>query len=219
MAPKGLVLLALFTACPVLANTVLSVDSVNTNLGVYNLWIDENNVATEAYWAGAINISVNGQSTIAFCAQLFVDINLGKNYNTVVDYANTASLERVALLLDYHFPTTAITGAGLQLAIWDIMEDGGDGLASGKVQAITATSPLYTGSNLTDASVLAAANVYLGYTTGLTTMAYYYDNTDQSTGAEVQDLISQTPEPSAIVLIFSGLALIGLGRLRRRVTR
>ena len=104
---------------------------------------------------------------------------------------------------------------GAQLAIWDILEDNGDGFSSGKIKSTAQTN----------SQVLASATNYeaISAPNGLpmmgTTLAYIYDNTDATTGAEVQDLIGQTPEPAAIILIFSGLALIGLGRLRRRVTR
>ena len=84
----------------------------------------------------------------------------GGTYNTALDFADTPNLKRVAWLLNNYYPTNAVTGAGLQLAIWDIMSDNGDGFTSGLVRKSTSNgSP-------TNATVLADAIQYEALSVG-----------------------------------------------------
>ena len=217
---RQLILLALLGASPCLATTLLYVVGEDT-LGE-NIYINENGTVTQA-WAGGLDINVggtgdgsNGDARVVLCVQLTVSIGKG-TYDTVIDFAdttpfNTANLERAAWLVDHDYPTSPVTGAALQLAIWDIMQDSGDGFNAGYVQAAT-------GTHATDPTVLADAINYETISVGKATpLAYVYIDTTLG-GAAVQDLIGQTPEPAAIVLMVSGLVLIGLSRLRRRAMR
>ena len=128
------VLLLVVSAAPALANTII-VNNVDTTLGEYSLYINETGTNTSAYWVGGIGISVDGYSRSVFCVQLFTDIYLNTTYDTVMDYSDTANLKRVGWLLQNEVPTAALytgaalqtAGAAFQLAIWDIIEDNGDG--------------------------------------------------------------------------------------------
>jgi hypothetical protein len=207
---KRLILLALLSACPVLANTLIVVGTDNS-LG-QNMWISENGTNKQV-WSGGIDLTVDSYARVVFCVELFININVA-TYNTVLDFADTPSLKRAAWLLNNYYPTDAVTGSAMQLAIWDIMTDNADGFTSGLVQKSTGTA--------TPATVLADAVNYETLSTGKSsTSAVIYHNT--LNGTPVQTLIGLwpstgpepiAPEPAAIFLMIGGLALIGLGRLR-----
>ena len=214
------------------------------SLGTGSVWIHEDktwvpgdtggsNVLVQ--WAGAIDITVDSYVRQVFCVQLFTDIGFG-TYNTTMDFSDTPNLERLGWLLQNEFPTTALyTGADLQLhaaafqlAFWDIIEDNGDGFAPGAGKITEATDPTDTlpASTPTDATLLAAAIQYETDSAPSANRSIYgvvYHNTTLD-GVPVQNLIgippddsgpSPAPEPAAVILICSGLALIGLSRLRR----
>jgi hypothetical protein len=212
---RTFLLLFLLTIGPALANTIIVVGTDN-NLG-QTIYLRENG-SNETAWAGGIDVRVDGYARILFCADLFVSIST-ETYNTVLDFADTPNLERVAWLLNNYFPTNAVTGAGLQLAIWDIMSDNGDGFTSGLVRKSSSAS------NPTNATVLADAIQYETLSVGKSsTNAVVYHNFAISGGAPAQTLIGlwptdggpiATPEPASIFMILSGLVLIGLGRFRR----
>ena len=148
----------LFLGCGLLSADTITVTGVDNTRGVTSLlWIDEHGTPTNVYYAGVINLLLNQTfQRDSLCAQLFVDIGLS-TYNTTVmtPYAAEAefgrNLEQAAWLVHKELPlvTTADEGAGLQLAIWDIVEDGGDGLTQGNVKA--STDP----SNPTDPTIPA----------------------------------------------------------------
>ncbi len=215
MCLRRFLLLFLLTIGPAVANTIIVVGTDN-NLGE-NIYLRENG-SNETAWAGGIDVRVDGYARILFCVDLFVNIST-ETYNTVLDFADTPNLKRVAWLLNNYYPTNAVTGAGLQLAIWDIMSDNGDGFTSGLVRKSTSNG------NPTNAAVLADAIQYEALSVGKSsTNAVIYHNFAIPGGAPAQTLIGlwptdggpiATPEPASIFMILSGLALIGLGRFRR----
>jgi hypothetical protein len=213
------------------------------SLGSGSVWIHEDqawvqgdtggsNVQVE--WAGAIDITVDSYVRQVFCVQLFTDIGFG-TYNTTMDFSDTPNLERLGWLLQNEFPTTALYTAGsdlqlhaaaFQLAFWDIIEDNGDGFAPGAGKITEATDPTDTlpASTPTDSALLDAAIQYETESLGMSSIyGVVYHNTTLG-GDPVQNLIgmppddsgpSPAPEPATVVMIFAGLALIGLSRLRR----
>ena len=233
MAPKGLILLVLFAACPAVANTIV-ITGVDTAVGYLNsLWIYDNGTNSQVYFAGGIDVTVDGYSRLLYCVDLDTNINVPGTYSTTIDFTDSAALQRVGWLMQNYWPSAIYTGAALQvhgaafqLAIWDIITDNGDGFGTttthaGKVSQSTNTS------HTTDSAVLAAAILYETESVGKSSnYGVVYHNT--SSGTTVQTLMGPTvtdngpspiPEPSAIILIFSGLALIGLSRLRRNSLR
>src|ERR1017187_9502062 len=163
MIPKSIILLAIWTAGTAFGNTII-VTGIDSAMGIQSISMDENGAATPIYWSGAIDINVDGYIRQVFCVQLFTDIYLNTTYDTVMDYSDTANLKRVGWLLQNEFPTAALytgaalqtAGAAFQLAIWDIIEDNGDGFAPGAGKLTQSTDA----SNLTDPAVLAAAIQY-----------------------------------------------------------
>ena len=221
MVLKRFALLALLSALPAVANTIM-VTGVNSGLGLQSsVYVNENGVAPTdpLFFAGAIDIVVDGYTRQVFCVQLLVDIYLNNTYDTIIDFSDTPNLKRVGWLLEHQFPSTPLTGAAFQLAIWDIIEDNGDGFGIGAGSVSQSTNPLHP----TDAGLLAAAAQYEAVSAGMSSdYGVVYHNylgtipMQNLMGGPVTDGgPSAIPEPAAIVLICSGLALIGLGRLRR----
>jgi hypothetical protein len=223
------------------ASSLINATGVDWTRGE-SIWIDENGSTVNAYFAGVIFIALtqNGQqyNRDTLCVDLFTDIYLGQTYGTQLLNPSDVpgrNLERVAWLIDNallptqnqqvtsalspsDWVTTAAQGAGIQLAIWDITTDGGDGLSSGSVQA--STSP----GAVTDPAVVAWANIYETLSLNeQSNSAFVYQNWNLNNLAPAQMLEgpmfqdngpAPVPEPLTYVLV--GGALVGLGIFRRR---
>jgi hypothetical protein len=211
-----------------------------------SIWMCENGSDVQQYFAGVVLISLTDTNTgqtwnrDTLCVDLFTDIYIGKTYGTTLldPYELSGkNLTRVSWLVDNallptqnnsylsvlpssDWVTNSAQGAGIQLAIWDIVEDKGDGLSAGSVQA--STDP----NNPTPADVLYWANTYetlsLNQTSGL---AFVYNNVDLSSGTPAQMLEGPefadngpvpAPEPSTCQFMLVSLAgAIGLWFKRR----
>ena len=204
------------------ADTII-LGSVDAPLGMQNtLWINEQGTNTQLYWAGGINGTIDGTyNRVLWCVQLFVDINLNTNYNTTVDFADTPQLERVGWMMKNLVSgvTTQTQGAAYQLAIWDIIEDNGDGFAVGAGKIYQSTSGLHP----TNSAVLTQAQAYEAASLGkLWQWTPIYHNTTIIGGTAVQNLVgpivddggplSQAPEPKDVTLVLGGIVLIAVGR-------
>ncbi len=216
-----------------------------------SVWINEDGTSTNAEFAGVvlITLSEDGQqySRDTLCVDLFTNIYIGVTYNTTVVDPNSVpgrNLNRVAWLLNNalmptqgpiyssalpasDWVTTASQGAGIQLAIWDITTDNGDGFSAGRVRAATAPGAS------TDPAVLTWAQIYESLSAGKSSnQAFVYENSAIGSGVPAQMLegpvfrdggptplgmnpsgIDPTPEPATCVL--AGLALLGLGIVKR----
>jgi hypothetical protein len=221
------------------ASTTVVATGMDSALGE-KIWVDAGGQSMDVF-AGVVYIALNqnGQQVDreTLCADLFTDIYLGQSYNTQVlspDQVAGKNLPQVAWLVDNalmpmqlpkgtqsalpssDWATTAAQGAGLQLAIWDIADDGGNGFSTGKVQATSSTDP----------TALYWAKQYESLSAGQSSdLAFVYSNTDPSNGQAVQMLVSQpysdggpslvaksimqcqtpTPEPAAFLLVGAGL--------------
>src|ERR1017187_5721649 len=171
MVLKKFLLLALLSACPVLATSAIYVD-IDPSVGLKNsLWINEGGKNTQLYFAGGIDLTIYGPGGAAFprqvyCVELETDINVPDNYTTTMDFSDTPGLQRVGWLMQNYCPSASYTdaalqenGAGFQLAIWDILTDGGNGFGDTTTPDGTvsqSTDPAHP----TDPSVLADAVKY-----------------------------------------------------------
>ena len=198
---------------------------VNNTLGE-SIYINQDGVVTQIGFAGGITGNVDGHSRVLWCLQLFVDINTGTTYNSVVDWADTANLGRVGWMVQNVAPTltTKAQGAAFQLAIWDIMEDNGNGFTSGHVAKSSSTS------HPTDGTVLTLAAQYETQSVGKDfRWVPVYRNFTVNGGTPVQNLIGgltydggvdgKAPEPSGLWMMLGGAALILLPRAARYFRR
>jgi hypothetical protein len=237
-----------FVAGAALANSTILATGVDSSRGG-SFWIREDGADINAFFGGVIFITLteNGLqfNRDTLCVDLFTDINLGQTYNTDVlrpDQVPGKNLPRVSWLVDNALlPTegsyssllpqdqwvrTAVQGIAIQLAIWDIVHDGGlevNPLAQGRVQAAP---------GLTDPAVVQWTNAYLSVSKGkYSDLAYVYNNVDMGNGLPAQMLAgpmfadggptpSPAPEPSTFA---AGAGLLTLlltycRRARRRAT-
>ncbi len=222
------------------AGTIIEPTGVDWNRGE-SIWIKEDGVDTQAYFAGVVFIALqqNGQEydRDTLCVDLFTNIYLGVEYGTQLlhpDEVSGKNLGRVSWLVDnallptQNSPIMSVLptgdwvespsqGAGIQLAIWDIVHDDGDGFSAGRVQAAAATDP----------SVLSWAEEYEGLSAGQQSgLAVIYSNTNLETQQPVQMLAGPgfadngpQPNPEPATLLLSGTALIGISVLLRRRLR
>ena len=216
-----------------------------------DVWLKQDGTDTDVYFAGVIQIDVMdaGVSVTrdALCVDLFTDIYIGSTYDTYAynpDEIPGKNLPRVAWLVDNALPvnaaqqaasqlasndwvTTPIQGIGLQMAVWDIVHDNGDGLFAGRVQAsangdVTDHTSDPTGATWT---YYDWERFYLTSSLGQSSnSAYVYDNYT-SDGTQMQMLISPrymdgglvpNPEPGTLLLV--GLSLIAVGYYSRKKT-
>ena len=185
-----------------------------------NIWINEDGNPVQTYFSGVIFITLTDANTgqtwnrDTLCVDLFTDIYLGNTYNTAVLSPADVSgknMPRVAWLVDNallpaentnyvsqlppsDWVTNSAQGAGIQLAIWDITVDGGDGFTNGRVQASTGTP--------TPADVLYWANTYEALSLGKSSYsAYVYSNYNGT--AEAQMLLGPEFTDSGPATTFS----------------
>ena len=215
--------------CGIAAADTIIVTGVDGSRG-QSVWIGENGTDQNAFFAGVILIQLTDAEGNQFnrdtlCVQLFTDIYLDRVYGTSVvtpDEMGGGNFDRVSWLLDNRLPsvTTPAQGAGLQLAIWDIMEDGGDGFSAGSVQAASGLN-----GQTTDQSVLDAATAYEADSFGKNSGdAFVYLNVNLGDGSPAQTLEGPKflndggpqPMPEASTLVLAGTALAGLGLAGRR---
>jgi hypothetical protein len=237
--------------CGIAAADTIVATGVNTSAGEYHVWLNENGTDQDTYFAGVINITLTDSDGSQFnrdtmCVQLFTDIYLGQVYGTTVEIPvgmGGGSLDQASWLLDNalmpgqnggatpsslpsaDWVTTAAQGAGLQLAIWDLVNDGGNGFSAGSIQAATvANGPA---ADVTDPTVLSWAVLYenLALIPGnVSDDAFVYVNVDQGNGNPAQMLEGPEftsddgpqPTPEASTLVLAGTALAALGLVGRR---
>ena len=206
-----------------------------------------------AGYVGVILLTVNsgGQSYSrdSLCVDLFTNIYLGQTYDTTVqrpDEVQGKHLGRVSWLVDNallptqgvyastlavpDWVTSQAQGMGIQLAIWDIVHDAGNGFSAGSVQAAT--------QNPTNSTVLYWAQRYLDLSLGQRSdLAFIYNNFQVGASTQVQMLAgpkfadqgpappapppivtfdeTDAPEPSTFAL-FTAAGLLALAAARRR---
>lgn len=208
-------------------NATLGVGSVNGG----SMWMNEDGANFNAYFVGGMDINIDGYSRTVFCMDLFTSIYVGSVNDTTLAQPDTPVVQRAAWLLtsmyaDLTAPNVNATsnqlGAAMQLAIWDIIHDGGDGLTLGRVRASTDVN------NPTDAVIVMYTQQWISQSVGqATTNALVYNNfctggiPAQYCGVESQTLLGLAatdggptlPEPGTMVAV--GLGLLGLGAWRR----
>ena len=214
-----------------------------------SIWVDLDQyqtgtaTPTDLYFAGVVSIALTqGGNTYyrdTMCVDLFTEILIGNTYDSELlhpSQVTTEPLQRVSWLIDNALlPTqnpniisdlpqadwvsSVAQGAGLQLAIWDLANNGGLNFAPGsRIQFDAQTDP----------GAVQWAQTYESLSIGRQTdSAFVYKNWDPNSGAPAQMLEgpmfqdqgpAPTPEPSTCVYLLTGLALVGVRFTRRLKT-
>ncbi len=144
-------------------------------------------------------------SGYSFCVDLDHFIGLPTEYE--VEVLSTSQLphgSRAAWLYNSFAPSanTTLEAAGLQLAIWDVVYDNGDGLSTGIFR--------YTGGLAAEAAT--DANTFLASSAGKSSSADYL----KPTGVYGQGMLHSVPEPGTLGLLGLGLFSFAGLKLRRR---
>lgn len=202
-------LIILSSTLPAATINVLNVDtnrfqSVNLNV----------NGSNGSHSAGVIRISYDGSPAFdVFCADLFTSISYGVYDSYTIAPRPARYEDRAAWLYqNLYNPTTVNTtalGAAFQVAIWDIVHDGGDGPTAGAIR-----SNSNTGSTI--------INAWTGYLTASSGMSSFGVNIfiNSRNNVPAQTLIgglreAENPEPGTIAMMSAGLALIAF-RFRKK---
>ena len=166
-------------------------------------------------YAGPLKVAVDGGSQFsAYCVDLAHSISSGDQWSVTVTSTSDPSLNNgVRLGQIYNKYAGSVSskdeGAALQLALWDVWADGGDGFSSGAFRATSIS-----------ASVTALFSAIVADPlTGISSFTNYYKadfhgpNNDRN-----QNLIGGTPPNATPVPEPASMAVIGLGlaALRRR---
>jgi hypothetical protein len=146
------------------------------------------------------------QSFPVYCVDNLHSPQIGSAYvpieHPVTDLANGA---RIGYLYQHYAPlvTDADSGAGLQLAIWDVLFDNGDGLSSGTFQASS-----------TSGTMIAATNDISG-SAGHTAGATWYEGPAGANQPQGVVGANPVPEPASLAAVSLGIAAL----VRRRRAR
>jgi hypothetical protein len=195
---------------------IIRILSVDTNRG-QNTWTNQNGTDTNSF-LGVIRVSLDGAGPLdAFCIDAFVSVSVNDNYAVNLTDPSSAQRQRVAWLLNSQLPTlNALPNgtdkrqrfAALQLTIWDIVHDNGDGFGAGLIRWDT------SGTNNTPTNVRTYSDLYRTLSSGQSLANFGWIATHVNGPTVKQTLfVVPNPEPATALLLLPALVLL---RLRSR---
>ena len=243
--------LAWLIAPAVRANIITT--SMDTSTPIMTFNIPSKGVNGESGYVGPNSVSFNGSAPVsAYCTDLFRSIGVNDSYSASLqplsDLANGDFVARLFVADASHAPS-ALEGAALQLAIWDVVETGRAGLGSYidplsfssadvskgsdhfDVYTSASHSTLLFGLSSSDLVVYAAdgsgvlnrMDDLLVAAAGLSgpgaALTYIEPTTSYGQGFVSVTNVRAVPEPSSLVLAGLGLAGMLGRRFRRRGAR
>ncbi len=174
-----------------------------------NISVKFDNQNTNVY-AGQIGVRFDtGVTAILFCADPFIALRLDTVEVTPLSGSQINQGERLAWMFNSYAPavTQSWQAAAFQLAAWDIVADGGDGLGTGRIQS----------ASTTNAQILAAASALVAASLGKSDAnGIFYQPTAGPRYSQTlfEAVDNPVPEPSTYLLM--GVGLLALSQLRRR---
>lgn len=174
-----------------------------------NISVKFDNQNTNVY-AGQIGVRFDtGVTAILFCADPFIALRLDTVEVTPLSGSQINQGERLAWMFNSYVPavTQSWQAAAFQLAAWDIVADGGDGLGTGRIQS----------ASTTNAQILAAASALVAASLGKSDAnGIFYQPTAGPRYSQTlfEAVDNPVPEPSTYLLM--GVGLLALSQLRRR---
>ena len=231
LAAGAALTLSLGTLQSAKANTFKFLDVNNTDVVSISI-IEATKTVNESVYTGAYGFSIDDQKLEGFCTAVRNDIQVGDNTSgtAYADITGSSALPSAGYIDNTHklkevnaAAVAWVTSKYLNdasktkrteaaLAIWDIVNDGGDGTANGNF-TVTGTDLTTFGSGA-DAITLAAYNT----TDSITNVAWEKTPKDGGDGSKYQDFAyDPIPEPAFYQMgaFLTGGGLLAL-RLRKR---
>lgn len=193
---------------------ILSVDA--NRFGNVKLNIDG---ANSTHSAGVIQASYDGGPVLdLFCVDLFTNITYDTYTSNDVAPNPLRNEDRAAWLYENYYDPAIINtkaeGIAFQVAIWDIVHDGGDGISSGRIRSQSGT----------EAAVVTAWQSFLTASVG---QSYFgvniYINSKNNIPAQnliggIRDVppppMAENPEPGTVAMLAAGLGVLYWKRRR-----
>ena len=208
MKPVKAIVLAAAFAMGTASAATMNLQSMDYTRGA-DIYINAGGTV-EFGFAGVMTGSLDGGSPFGlFCVDLFIFIDVPGTYDVNV-LANTGvnNGANVGYLYTtyYNALTTPDDFAALQIAIWDVVHDNGDGIFSGSVQEDSA--------NPWSSAFRARINQFIGEgMANVSSEGSVYENVVGPNFAQTLFGLP-APEPSSFIMIGSGIGALAM--LRRR---
>ncbi|MFM9873811.1 MAG: hypothetical protein ACKVQS_10145 [Fimbriimonadaceae bacterium] len=202
---------SLMASCLVVSAHAVTLHINGMASGLYETVTINHNAQNVTVYAGAQSVSVDGGSAInLYCIDLDHSNQAGYNYNAnIVGAGSVANSAMIANLFSHAWTTIndSTEAAAFQIALWDIITDGADGISTGNFKVTSASSAITT-----------QTATYLALTTGAGPESLnldVYEATEHGTNGNLyQNLIGANPVPEPMSIFVIGT--IAAAAIRRK---